>query len=87
MAFQSKAVRRIMKTGGKHGLNCIAELDPAAVEHIGETGSLPLSGVPVLVKDNIDVKGLHTTAGSLALEDNIAREDAHVIRNLRGTGL
>ena len=86
MAFQSKEVRRIMKTGGKHGLNCIAELDPAAVEHIGEAGSLPLSGVPVLVKGNIDVKGLHTTAGSLALEDNIAREDAHVIRNLRRNG-
>ena len=86
MIFQSEAVRRIMKTGGKDGLNCIAELDPAAVEHIGEVGSLPLSGVPVLVKDNIDVKGMHTTAGSLALEDNIAREDAPVVRNLRRNG-
>lgn len=36
MIYQSEAVRRIMKTGGKHGLNCIAELDTAAVEHIGE---------------------------------------------------
>ena len=29
---------------------------------------------------------LHTTAGSLALADNIAREDAPVIRNLRRNG-
>ena len=48
--------------------------------------NLPLRGVPVLVKDNIDVKGLHTTAGSLALEDNIALSDAPVIRNLRRNG-
>lgn len=45
-----------------------------------------LAGIPVLVKDNIDVKGLHTTAGSLALADNIAQEDAPVIRNLRRNG-
>ena len=45
-----------------------------------------LAGIPVLVKDNIDVKSLHTTAGSLALADNIAREDAPVIRNLRRNG-
>ena len=83
---QDEKIRRIMKTGGKRGLNCIAELDEEAVKHIGEAGSLPLSGIPVLVKDNIDVKGLHTTAGSLALEDNIAREDAPVVRNLRRNG-
>jgi amidase len=51
-----------------------------------DSRDLLLRGVPVLVKDNIDVKGLHTTAGSLALEDNIARSDAPVIRNLRRNG-
>ena len=44
---QDETVRRIMKAGGKRGLNCIAELDEEAVKHIGEAGSLPLSGVPV----------------------------------------
>ena len=43
-------------------------------------------GIPVLVKDNIDVKGLHTTAGSLALEDNVALSDAPIIKNLRKNG-
>ena len=71
-------------------LNCIAELDETALEQAKaqEAGKQdkPLAGIPVLVKDNIDVKGLHTTAGSLALADNIAREDAPVIRNLRRNG-
>ena len=86
-----KALALAEKLGGKDGLNCIAELDPAAAaqaEAPDENGGcpLPLRGVPVLVKDNIDVKGLHTTAGSLALADNIAREDAPVVRNLRRNG-
>ena len=86
-----KAFSLAKEIGGKNGLNCIAELDPTAVEQakaMDENGSrsLPLRGIPVLIKDNIDVKGLHTTAGSLALEDNIALSDAPVIRNLRRNG-
>lgn len=86
-----KALSLAKEIGGKSGLNCIAELDPSAVDQakaMDESGSLnlPLRGVPVLVKDNIDVRGLHTTAGSLALEDNIALSDAPVIRNLRRNG-
>ena len=76
--------------GGKNGLNCIAELDGTALEQTkaqeADKQDKPLAGIPVLVKDNIDVKGLHTTAGSLVLADNIAREDAPVIRNLRRNG-
>ena len=76
--------------GGKNRLNCIAELDETAAEQAkaqeADKQDRLLAGIPVLVKDNIDVKGLHTTAGSLALADNIAREDAPVIRNLRRNG-
>ncbi len=84
-----EAIRLAKELGGKDGLNCIAELDEAAAEQCENTvegQSLPLSGVPVLVKDNIDVKGFHTTAGSLALADNLAENDAPVIRNLRRNG-
>ncbi len=77
--------------GGKEGLNCLAEPDPTALRQAEEQEArrgeaLPLRGVPILVKDNIDVEGLHTTAGSLALADNLARADAPIIRNLRRSG-
>ncbi len=75
--------------GGKEGLNCIAELVPKApvqTETSKAVASRPLEGVPVLVKDNIDVCGMHTTAGSLALSDNVAASDAPVVANLRRSG-
>ena len=85
-----KALTLAGSIGGKNRLNCIAELDETAAEQAkaqeADKQDRLLAGIPVLVKDNIDVKSLHTTAGSLALADNIAREDAPVIRNLRRNG-
>lgn len=47
----------------------------------------PLHGIPVLVKDNIEVAGpVPTTAGSLALKDNITNRDAPMIARLREAG-
>lgn len=46
----------------------------------------PLHGVPYVTKDLFDVAGLATTAGSLALEDNIAVNDAAVTRKLAAAG-
>jgi hypothetical protein len=47
----------------------------------------PLDGVPILIKDNIETKDpIATTAGSLALKDNITHRDAPVIALLRGAG-
>lgn len=46
----------------------------------------PLYGIPVLVKDNIEVKGLPNPAGSYVLRDLIAEEDSAVIRRLRNAG-
>jgi amidase len=47
----------------------------------------PLDGVPVLVKDNIETRDpVATTAGSLALKDNVTHRDAPVIAGLRAAG-
>ncbi|TWU11435.1 Glutamyl-tRNA(Gln) amidotransferase subunit A [Symmachiella macrocystis] len=48
----------------------------------------PLQGVPMLVKDSIDTADrMMTTAGSLALEGNIATQDAFVVQKLREAGV
>jgi amidase len=47
----------------------------------------PLHGIPLVVKDNIDTGDrMKTTAGSLALENWIARRDAFLIERLRTAG-
>jgi aspartyl-tRNA(Asn)/glutamyl-tRNA(Gln) amidotransferase subunit A len=46
----------------------------------------PLHGVPIAVKDIIDVKGIPTTAASRVRERHVAREDAPVITRLRDAG-
>jgi aspartyl-tRNA(Asn)/glutamyl-tRNA(Gln) amidotransferase subunit A len=46
----------------------------------------PLHGVPVGIKDIIDVAGLPTTCHSKILIDNVAATDAVCVSRLRGTG-
>jgi len=76
-------------------LNAVIELNPDALTDAARLDSErkakatrgPLHGVPVLVKDNIDTAGkMKTSAGSLALANHIASEDAPIIRNLRAAG-
>ena len=60
----------------------LAEADAAAAA--AEHG--PLWGVPVAVKDVIDVAGERTTAASEVLRDNVASRDAAVVEGLRSAG-
>lgn len=46
-----------------------------------------LHGVPILLKDNISTgDALHTSAGSLALKDHFAKDDAFIVKLLREAG-
>jgi amidase len=47
-----------------------------------------LHGIPILIKDNIETKDpVPTTAGSLALKDNITHRDSPAIASLRAAGV
>lgn len=46
----------------------------------------PLDGIPVSVKDLLDVAGVETTFGSRAMVGNIAREDAPAVQRVRWAG-
>ncbi len=74
-------------------INAICSVNPDAVReaeavdarlHAGE--DLSLAGVPVLIKDNIWVKGLPITQGSRLYADHRAPEDAEAVRRLRRAG-
>lgn len=45
-----------------------------------------LFGIPIIVKDNIDVFGLPTTAGTKSLSDNYPNNNAKLIQNLLDKG-
>jgi amidase len=73
------------------GINAVLELNPdaeawaEALDRRPPAG--PLHGIPVLLKDNIDTGDkMHTSAGSLALADSTAAEDAPLVARLRAAG-
>jgi amidase len=76
-------------------INAVIELNPdsltiaAQLDEERKAGRVrgPLHGIPVLIKDNIDTADqMRTTAGSLALAENIAAHDAFVAERLRAAG-
>ncbi len=60
--------------------------DARAADRARRGGShLPLLGIPIIVKDNIDTTGMPTTAGSWALAGS-SPDDAFIVRRLRAAG-
>ncbi len=75
-------------------LNAIIEISPTAMADADaldaerKAGKIrgPLHGIPVLLKDNIDVVGMVNSAGSLALAENRPKQDAFITARLRAAG-
>jgi amidase len=72
-------------------LHSVIAVDPTAIEQARRVDASnlrgPLAGQPVLIKDNIESAGpLPTTAGSLALANNVTNRDAPLVARLRAAG-
>src|SRR5438093_1779734 len=75
-------------------INSIITINPKALEEAdrldaafkrsGLTG--PLHGIPVIVKDQFDVKGMPTTLGSILFEGYLPDRDSFVAEKLRKAG-
>ena len=72
-----------LTTINENAINEAKELDKER-----QNGNIKSSihGIPIIVKDNIDVLGTATTAGSKALSDNYPNEDALIIQKLKDAG-
>jgi amidase len=87
-------LRRIQAYDQPTRLNAIVLINPQALSdadaldrEFARTHHLrPLHGIPVIVKDNYDTKGLQTTGGSLALKGFLPDEDAFMVKRLREAG-
>lgn len=70
-------------TVNPRALEDAAKLD-AAFKSSGLVG--PLHGIPVLIKDQVDTKGMPTTLGSVLFKDYYPEKDAFVVEKLRKAG-
>lgn len=86
-------IARIDEAGPR--LNAVLSLNPnaladaRALDRERAQGRVrgPLHGVPILIKDNIETADpIPTTAGSLALAQNLTQRDAPVVARLRAAG-
>lgn len=78
-----------------NGLNSIRTLAPDAIEQAraadakrrrGEELDTPFAGLTVLLKDNVGTQDMPTTAGSIALANNIPKFEATITTQLRESG-
>ncbi|MYW45551.1 amidase family protein [Streptomyces sp. SID161] len=75
-------------------IHAVLRTDPSAqrqaaasdARHRGGSVRGPLDGIPVLVKDNVETRGLSSTAGSLALAGKPPHSDAVLVARLRRAG-
>ncbi|MDI3563151.1 indoleacetamide hydrolase [Bradyrhizobium sp. Arg816] len=67
-------------------LDVVGALKAAAAFDTSGDKTKPLGGVPIVIKDNIEVVGLPCSAGTPALKDYVPKADAPVVAKLRAAG-
>ncbi|MER1956859.1 MAG: amidase family protein [Solibacillus sp.] len=76
-------------------INSMLEINPEAIfiaEALDNERNLKgvrglLHGIPIVLKDNIETKdSMHTSAGTIALANNLANQDAFLVKKLREAG-
>jgi amidase len=75
-------------------INCIITLNPKALEDADKLDAAfkssgivgPMHGIPVVIKDQLDVGGLPTTMGSVVFKNWVPDRDSFVVANLRKAG-
>ncbi|QCX81338.1 Glutamyl-tRNA(Gln) amidotransferase subunit A [Streptomyces sp. YIM 121038] len=91
-ALTSAYLRRIDTVDPK--INAVLRTDPTALRQAAASDERhragralgPLDGIPVLLKDNVDTRGMPTTAGSLALAGSPPDANAPLVKRLRKAG-
>src|SRR5437879_2643918 len=76
------------------GLNAVITINPKALEEADRLDSAfkasgfvgPLHGIPVILKDQFDAKGMPTTLGSILFQDYYPDRDSFVAEKLRKAG-
>src|SRR5437879_3935607 len=76
------------------GLNAVITINPKALEEADRLDAAfkasgfvgPLHGIPVILKDQMDAKGMPTTLGSILFKDYYPDRDAFVAEKLRKAG-
>ncbi|GAA0384630.1 hypothetical protein Acor_47740 [Acrocarpospora corrugata] len=77
------------------GLNAVTQLNPNALkeaeqyDRMRRRGQLlgPAHGLPILLKDLIDVTGMSTTAGNFSLRESYPETDAGITKKLKASGV
>ena len=67
-------------------LNAFITVIPPEAEEAPQSGSMPLFGIPIAVKDLYDTKGIRTTGGSRFFADRVPDEDAVVVSKIKKAG-
>ncbi|MBU3594546.1 amidase [Polynucleobacter sp. 71A-WALBACH] len=78
-----------------HAINAIVTMDLEAARQSAKDADVtlasgapvgPLFGLPVVHKDNVSTKGMRTTYGSLAFQNNIPTQDSLIVTRQRDAG-